>query len=151
MDIKWQQAYAWQSKSWLLQPKTGLPLSSAPPFFQVQCLTKLVKVFNMPKLKNIKLTTKAETEETTRGKTYLFHLFFTCNLGQKNLHHTALSRLRATSTFPKVSAAAQVSIDPSHKCHHPREHTTVQKDWSPEESSFATKQNTGKSQWIEKR
>lgn len=83
---------------------------------------------------------------------HLFHLlFFTCNLCKKNLHHTALSCLHATSTFPKVSAAAQASIDPSHKCHYPREHTTVQKDWSPEESSFATKQYTGKSQWIEKR
>lgn len=139
------------AKPWLLQPKIELPLSSASLFFQVHCLIKLVKLFKVPKLKNIKLTTKAETKETIRRKTNLFHLLFlTCNLCNKSLHHTAPFCLHATSTFPKVSATAQVSIDPSHKCHYPREHTTVQKDRSPEESSFAAEQNTGKSQSIEK-
>lgn len=145
-STKWQQACAWQSNP-VWQPKAELPLSSASLLFQVQCLSKSVKLFQVAKLKNTKLTTRVETKETIRGKMHLFHLLcFTCNLCKKSLLPPACMR---RSTLPKVAAAAQVYRS-SHKCHCPREHTAVQKDWSPEESSFAREKNTGKSQWIEK-
>lgn len=93
----------------LSQPETERPLSSVSLFFQAQCLTKLVKLFKVPKLKSIKLTTEAETKETIRGKTHLFcRLFFTHNLHKTNLHHCSL--LTACNQHIPKGASSSTSL-----------------------------------------
>lgn len=110
-----------------------LSLLLSPLFCQVQCLTRLIKLCKVPRLNDIKLATKAETknnlqESHTFSIYYLIFLLATCG-GES---HTTLIPPACTppAHFPKVPAAAQVYIDPNHKCHCHRRNITLQNEHS---------------------